>query len=114
MERTTILETANRIVSKDRNSQYDAPERNFERIAARWNLTLENAFARGYVTPYEVALLMIDVKMARITSSPDVADHWVDIAGYAACGGEVAIERKEPPKRIIEELDLEGDTENGR
>jgi len=30
------------------------------------------------------------LKLARIKTSPEHADHWIDIAGYAACGGEVA------------------------
>jgi hypothetical protein len=27
--------------------------------------------------------------VARISTSPSKLDHWIDVAGYAACGGEV-------------------------
>jgi hypothetical protein len=30
------------------------------------------------------------LKVARIRSNPKHADNWIDIAGYAACGGEIA------------------------
>jgi hypothetical protein len=30
------------------------------------------------------------VKIARLANSPDHMDSWIDIAGYAACGGEIA------------------------
>jgi hypothetical protein len=36
---------------------------------------------------------MIAVKMSRLCQSLDHADSWVDIAGYAAIGGEMTDER---------------------
>jgi hypothetical protein len=36
-------------------------------------------------------LMMIQLELARIKTSPEHADHWIDVAGYAACGGEVAV-----------------------
>jgi hypothetical protein len=33
--------------------------------------------------------MMALVKVSRISTSPSKLDHWVDLAGYAACGGEV-------------------------
>jgi hypothetical protein len=32
---------------------------------------------------------MIAVKLARLKTSPDHIDSWVDLAGYAAIGGEL-------------------------
>ena len=36
----------------------------------------------------DVAVMMILLKIARVASSKK-SDNWVDIAGYAACGGEI-------------------------
>ena len=82
--REQILDAARLVVMHDRNVDYDTPERNFEMIAAMWSAYLGQKF-----TPHDVAALMILVKVARISTSPAKEDHWVDIAGYAACGGEV-------------------------
>ena len=81
--RAIVLDTAKSYVLNDRNSQYDTPERNFEMIAELWM-----AYTRYTFTPHDVAAMMIMVKLSRITTSPSVLDHWIDIAGYAACGGE--------------------------
>ena len=35
------------------------------------------------------------IKLARLKSNAAHADNWVDLAGYAACGGELAAERPE-------------------
>lgn len=82
--RDEILREAERIVMQDRNVDYDTPERNFERIAQMWAAYKGVEFA-----PHDVAVMQAMVKIARVSSSPGKADHWVDIAGYAACGGEV-------------------------
>ena len=43
--------------------------------------------------PQDVAVMMMLLKIARIGTGADKEDNWVDIAGYAACGGEVESER---------------------
>jgi hypothetical protein len=35
------------------------------------------------------------IKIARLKSNAAHADNWVDLVGYAACGGELAAERPE-------------------
>ena len=40
--------------------------------------------------PADVAAMMSMLKLARIAKSPEKADSWIDLAGYAACGGECA------------------------
>jgi len=82
--REVVLDTAKGYVLKDRNQAYDTPERNFEMIAELWM-----AYTGQTFTPHDVAVMMILVKVSRISTSPVKLDHWVDIAGYAACGGEV-------------------------
>ena len=69
----------------DRNLDYGDPEDNFRDIAAIWTVQLGSKL-RAPITPAEVAALSIGIKIARLITSPRVADHWVDVAGYAACG----------------------------
>ena len=83
-ERKRVLETAARYVSADRNTSYGTPESNFSMIAEFWSTYL------GYpVVAHDVAAMMSLMKIARITTSPDKDDNWIDLAGYAACGAEV-------------------------
>jgi len=92
-----VLEAAITAVDA-RGLAYDGrPENNFERIARLWNTHLVNAglldvsvLQNGTgLQPSDVAVMMILMKTARIESKPDHLDSWVDIAGYAACGGEL-------------------------
>lgn len=83
--REEILTEAAAIVTQDRATDYGTPENNFGKIAELWSAYLEIP-----VQAHDVASMMILLKLARVTSSPKKMDHWVDIAGYAACGGEVA------------------------
>lgn len=85
MLRPDILDTAKSYVMQDRQADYDTPENNFGRIAAMWA-----AYKGQPFNPHDVAVMMALVKVARIASSPGKADNWVDLAGYAACGGEIA------------------------
>ena len=84
--RKQTLERAIEVVMKDRNTDYGDPEDNFQIIANLWGAYLGREF-----TTVEVSVLMILVKISRIKTSPKVQDHWVDIAGYAACGAECAV-----------------------
>lgn len=83
-ERQRVLRTAEQYVSQDRNAVYDGPESNFKMIASFWSTYKGVDF-----TPHDVAAMMALVKLARITTSPGKDDHWIDLAGYAACGAEV-------------------------
>lgn len=83
--RQKVLDDALRIVSSDRNKEYGEPEDNFSRIAALWE-----AFQGRQFTSTDVAIMMALVKVARIATSPGKLDHYVDLAGYAACAAEVA------------------------
>ena len=84
MKRTEVLNNANQIINGERQEAYGTPEDNFAKIAAMWSAYLEAA-----ITPEDVAAMMILLKTARVASGQKVADNWVDIAGYAACGGEI-------------------------
>ena len=84
MKRTEILKMACQIVDGERPDVYGQPEDNFGKIAALWGVYLNTL-----ITPGDVAAMMILLKTARISSGTAVSDNWIDIAGYAACGGEI-------------------------
>lgn len=46
-----------------------------------------------------VALLMTELKIARAATNTGHMDNWVDLAGYAACGGDAANEEKSREKK---------------
>lgn len=96
MLRKDILAKAKECVTNDRQATYGTPENSFTRIANLWT-----SFLSAYKLPSGVALSAADVsvmlamlKIARIANSPQHADNWIDLAGYAACGGEIATEEK--------------------
>lgn len=84
MKRTGILRTAELMVTGTREQDYGTPEENFGKIAALWNAAFGTSF-----NDQDVALAMILVKVARQSTGGGSTDTWVDIAGYAACGGEI-------------------------
>jgi len=84
MDRFDLLDQAKDTV-KDRGEEYGTVVENFNRAALIWSSVLGRP-----VTAQEVALCMIGLKLARLSYDPDSEDGWVDVAGYAACGGEVS------------------------
>ena len=82
--RGEVLNEAADIIGRDRNVAYGDPERNFDRVATMWG-----AYKGVYFEAHDVAAMLVLLKVARIAVSPDRLDHWVDVAGYGACGGEV-------------------------
>ena len=85
MNRTDILDAARQAVTVDRAATHGQLEDSFGLVAASWSAHLGTPVSRS-----DVAVMMIQLKLARIKTSPEHADHWMDVAGYAACGGEVA------------------------
>jgi len=88
--RERVLDAARQCVLKDRNATHGDPEDNFRDIAAFWTTYLQGRYPGLQLQAYDVAAMMALVKISRIAISPQQADHWIDLAGYAACGGEVA------------------------
>lgn len=84
--RHQILAEADRLVHSDRNKSYGEPTGNFENTAALWNTQFSHKLKEPF-TATDVALALIQLKLARIISSPK-RDNWADILGYAACGFE--------------------------
>ena len=83
MNAEAFLEHAADLVTR-RRREYGEPVDLFEQIAKRWSLTLGSK-----VSPAQVVLCLIDVKMARLARDPKHLDSQVDVAGYAACLREV-------------------------
>ena len=83
MKRADILATASEYVTKDRAATHGDAEDNFLRTAELWNayLGVDN------ISATDVAVMLALLKVARIKQNPNHTDNWIDIAGYAACGG---------------------------
>ena len=90
MNRTEILQKADQCVSGYREQDYGSPEDNFTTIAGFWNTYLRSA--RGIepeISAKDVAVMMALLKIARIAGGGGSGDSYVDLAGYAACAGEI-------------------------
>jgi hypothetical protein len=84
-----VLREAEKLITGDRNKNYGTPTENFDTTAALWNTQLGHKLKPGEsFTATDVALLMVQLKMARLKTSISNRDHYVDIAGYIACGLE--------------------------
>lgn len=82
-EREKILEEAKQIICNDRNAQYGEPEDNFARIAELWT-----DYIGVELDSYDVCMLMVLFKLARLMSGKYKRDSLVDLIGYAACAAE--------------------------
>jgi hypothetical protein len=71
-------------VLEDRGAAYGDPKTQMEAIAQRWSTTLGTP-----VTAHQVALCMIDLKLARLAHVPNYADGPIDVIGYAALIPEI-------------------------
>jgi hypothetical protein len=87
--RKSILETALKCVCGDREQDYGSPENNFQTIANLWIDYLSAKEDVLDIRPHDVAAMLGLLKIARIATGHGKADNWVDLAGYAACGGEI-------------------------
>lgn len=91
MKRSETLRTAEAAVCGQREQDYGTPEDNFALIGLLWT-----AYLGTVVTAEDVALLMALFKIARIkTGRGGTEDSFVDLAGYAACGCEIATEGRD-------------------
>lgn len=89
MTRKETLEAALKCVLGDREQDYGTPENNFRAVANMWADYLSAKKEPLDIEPKDVAAMLALLKIARIASGHSKADNWVDLAGYAACGGEL-------------------------
>lgn len=85
--RKTILDAAEKCVCQDRQDTHGRPEDSFGAIADLWTAYLGTG---QEIDPVDVANMMVLLKIARAKENPKHQDNWVDMAGYAACAGEIA------------------------
>lgn len=79
----SVLREAERIVGA-RNQDYGDPADDLGRQARMWS-----AILGVEITPQQVALCMVCVKMSRAVKSPGLRDHYVDMAGYTKIASEL-------------------------
>lgn len=96
MKRAEILEAARVCVCGEREQDYGKLENNFETVGLLWGVYLRAAhpeFAKvmaiNHINAKDVAVMMGLLKVGRIATG-NKEDNFVDLAGYAACAGEVA------------------------
>lgn len=87
--RTSLLQKATEKVT-GKSDNYDTPERSFSRIAHLWTWWLGRE-----VDERDVAAMMMLLKMSRLHSDKNHYDSLLDLAGYAACYGEVVEAHRE-------------------
>lgn len=86
MNRVSILEQASEIITKDRAQTHgEDAENSFGKIADMWTAYLEHPVSRE-----DVCAMMVLLKVARASNTPEHLDSWVDICGYSAIAGELA------------------------
>jgi hypothetical protein len=72
------------LIVRERGEVYGDPRANLGDTAARWSATLGHK-----VTPAQVCLCMVDLKISRLKASPQHIDSLQDIAGYIALLSEI-------------------------
>ena len=90
--RKSILAEAEKCVCTSRQEEYGPIENNFSLIARLWREYLDTDKP---ITAHDVAMMMALLKIARIASGQKKPDNYVDLAGYAACAGEIAFRQND-------------------
>lgn len=77
-------------ILKARNMNYGSPYSNHCAIAHLWSVLLEKD-----ITPNQVVMCMVAVKLSRLIHEPTHDDSWADIIGYGGIGRGIADIEKE-------------------
>lgn len=86
--RAQFLKEVEKLVCTDRNVTHGDAEDNFRVIAQLWNVYILNSKGTD-LNNKDVAIMMCLFKVSRLMSNVDNIDNWLDLAGYAACGGGI-------------------------
>lgn len=90
----SILEEAQKLIYGDREKDYGPPTQSFQSIADLWTAYLvaskhitedDDSGSHRFLTPTDVAHLMILLKVSRGLTGGYKQDTYIDIAGYAGC-----------------------------
>lgn len=87
MNRNRTIEIAQGLINGDRQEEYGKAEDNFKRIADRWTQLLGIE-----IKPWQVGVMMADLKLARLASGKPNLDSFVDGIGYLALASELSDE----------------------
>lgn len=79
-----VLDRAKTLTSGDRAEQHGDKLDNHQNIADLWS-----AYLGQMVTPHDVAICMVLLKIARTKSGKFNDDDYVDMVGYGAIAGEL-------------------------
>ena len=86
MTREELLKKAAETVCGSREQAHGNPHGTFERIAKAWS-----AYLDVELTAADVAFIFFFFILFWFICILKLEDSWVDIAGYAACGSEIAV-----------------------
>lgn len=85
MKKEEFINQAEKILVGERENQYGTTYDTHKRIAEYWSTYLDKT-----ITPDDVAMMMVLLKVARTQGGGVVVDNYVDTIGYAAIAGEIA------------------------
>lgn len=103
MKASEIAKKASDLVGGDREETHGDKLKNFANVAAMWNAVLKCAgkLPANELNALDVANMMEAMKIARRYTGSHNIDDYVDGAGYAACGGQIADEIEENRKSWV-------------
>ena len=84
-ERGAVLDEVRKTINGDRQDAYGNPEDSFRMISDLWTAYLDK-----YVSPQDVAMMMVLLKCARQKTGKGKRDNFVDMCGYAALAADMA------------------------
>ena len=93
-----ILNEATRSIT-DHMVDYGEPAANYERASALVSLILGKP-----ITPYEIAMIKLAVKLSRIAETPDLRKSYVELIACAALAGEFGNAGHVTTKRMAQAL----------
>lgn len=95
-----ILDDAKEIIS-ERGSDYGGFVESFNRASS-----IASTLSGKAITPYDVAVVMMAVKQARINNDPMKYDSWVDLIAYCGFASYFASPKQRKSKVTDEEVEF--------
>lgn len=82
-----VFEEARNIISGDRQDDYGNPEDSFSLISDFWDIYIYHKYTKNSnvelnITPKDVGIMMVLLKIARSVGQNDKHDNYVDAIGY--------------------------------